>query len=214
MSDKKAVDEELYGKAEDETPEENPAEKKVEEKAEEKPAEKKAEEKPAEKKAEEKPAEKPVVEKYDIKLPEGSKLDDGAIERTVSFAKERGLTTKVAQELLDRESKMLGSYAESQHKAFKDIAAGWIDQAKADKEFGGEAFPANVELAKRVVTRYGSDELKKGLEETGFGNHPDLVRMLVRIGKSMSEDQLVMPGKNTTADKRDMAEVFYGQTKT
>ena len=154
---------------------------------------------------------KPEPEKFELKLPQGSLLDAGAIERTVAFAKEQGLPSKVAQALLDRESKLLAVHAEGQQKTYKELTTKWVEDIKADKEIGGEDFGKHAELAKRVVDRFGSDDLRKGLNDTGFGNHPELVRMLVKIGKSMSEDQLVLPGK-TAATGKDMADVFYGST--
>ena len=151
--------------------------------------------------------------KFELKLPEGSLLDAGAIERSVTFAKEHGLSPKAAQAMLDRESKLLGSNAESQKEAWDKGTAAWLETAKVDKEYGGEAFAKNAELAKRVVNRFGSPELLKGLNETGFGNHPELVRMFWKIGQAMDDDQLVLPGAKNTAAPKDMADVFYGSTK-
>ena len=151
--------------------------------------------------------------KFELKLPEGSLLDAGAIERTVAFAKEQGLTPKAAQAMLDRESKLLTTNADSQKEAWDKGTVQWLEASKVDKEFGGEAFPKNAELAKRVVERFGTPELMKGLTETGFGNHPELVRLMVRIGKAMDEDQLVLPGAKNTAAPKEMHDVFYPQKK-
>ncbi len=68
----------------------------------------------------------------------------------------------------------------------------------------------NVELAKRVVDRFGTDPLKKSLSESGLGNHPELVRLLVRIGKSMSEDQLVIAGHKPSETKKSAADILFG----
>jgi hypothetical protein len=195
------IEDTIYDKGEEGKKEEEP--KKEEAKSEEpKKEEKKEEPKKEEAKKEEEP-------KFELKLPKGSLLDASALERIVSFAKEQGLTPKHAQALLDRESNLLTEHADGQKKAFDAVTSEWVEQSKQDKEFGGEKFAENAELAKRVVHRFGSKELLNGLNETKFGNHPELVRMLVRIGKAMSEDQLVMPGKSTAATK-DMADVFYG----
>jgi len=149
-------------------------------------------------------------EKYDLKLPEGSLLGQDRLEKIASFAKERGFSNDVAQEILNRENALLVSYAEGQQVEAKKLSGTWMESSRTDKEFGGTEFGKNAELAKRVVQRYGSDELKKGLSETGFGNHPELVRMLVRIGKTMSEDQLVMPGSQS-AETKKIEDVFYPQ---
>jgi len=149
-------------------------------------------------------------EKYELTLPEGSLLTAEAIERTATFAKEQGLSNKAAQAVLDRESKALSSYAESQKESWEKETVAWLETAKTDKETGGEEFGKNAELAKRVITRYGTKEFASGLSATGFGNHPELFRFVLRIGKAMGEDQLVLPGSQTPAETKDMADLFYG----
>ena len=152
----------------------------------------------------------PVVpEKYDLKLPEGSLLSAEELGKIESFAKERGLPNKDAQALLDQQSKLLTSYAEGEKSKWGTETAKWPDAVKADPEIGGEAFQQNVELAKRVVTRFGSPTLIKGLSETGFGNHPELVRIFARIGAAMDDDKLVMPGSKSSAATKSMEDVFY-----
>lgn len=156
-------------------------------------------------------AEKPVVpEKYDLKLPDGSQLDAKAIEKVASYAKEKGLTNEQAQALLERENTAVAEFAERQKQEVKAKLESWVNDVKADKEIGGDAFNANAELAKRVIERYATPEFKATLDETGLGNHPELVRVFVRIGRAMAEDQLVLPGKDAAGMKRDPAEILYG----
>jgi hypothetical protein len=150
-------------------------------------------------------------EKYDLKLPDGSHFDAKALERTAAFAREQGLNNEEAQALLEREHEVVSTYAQDQ-KAMMDQRVGeWLVDAKADKEIGGEAFNANAELAKRVVERYGTEAFKKALNDTGLGNHPELVRVFVRIARSMSEDQLVIP-KAAGGMKKAPEDVFYPST--
>ena len=163
----------------------------------------------AEKPAEEKPK---APEKYELKLPDGSLLEATEIEKIASFAKERGLSNDEAQAMLNDRNTLLESYAGKQKKVWETETGKWMDQSKADTEIGGDAFEKNAELAKRVVTRFGTPALMEGLNATGFGNHPELVRMMVRIGKAMDEDQLVLPGSKAPAAEKEMADVFYGGT--
>lgn len=153
---------------------------------------------------------KPVApEKYDLKLPSGSLLEKSAVERIASYAKERGLSQEDAQSLLERESQAVSGFAEAQRAELEGKVESWKQEVEDDKEIGGAAFKQNVELAHRVLARYGSPSLRQALNETGLGNHPELVRVFVRIGKAMADDQLVMPGTQS-AGKRPIEEVFYG----
>lgn len=158
------------------------------------------------------PPEKPVVpEKYELKKPDGSLLGDKAVETISSYAKEKGLSNEQAQSLLERESSAVKSFFEEQQTKHNQQVDAWVGEVKADKEIGGEGYKQNVELASRVIKRFGSESLVKQLNETGFGNHPELVRVFARIGKSMTSDQLVVGG-GTPAPKREMADRFYGST--
>lgn len=163
----------------------------------------KADEKPTEeagKKSEE--SEKVVPEKYDLKVPENSILDANVVNRIADYAKSQGLSNDEAQALLDQENVTINEHIERKTNQ-------WAEECKSDKEIGGENFNQNVELAKRVVLRYGSDQLKAELNKTGFGNHPEVVRVFARIGKAMGEDKLVL--SNTQASgKMSMEEKFYG----
>jgi hypothetical protein len=166
-------------------------------------------------KEETKPAseQKPVApEKYDLKLPKDSPVSAARLEKIASYAKERGLSNDEAQALVDRESEAVSQYASSVKDSMKEKQGAWVEEAKADKEIGGDAFKQNVETAKRVVQRYGTDSLKNELSSTGLGNHPELVRLLVRIGKSMSEDQLVIPGQKPSG-KKSAESILYGDSK-
>jgi len=162
--------------------------------------------------------EKPVVpEKYDLKLPKDSLLTTEALERKAADAKARGLTNEQAQKELENENATIATYVDTQKQQqeaeWKKQNEAWVNEIKSDKEIGGEAFPKNVELAKRVVQRFGDDSFVKELDGTGFGNHPGLVRMLVKLGKAMSEDQLVLPGSQPAGAVKSSAEIFYSKSK-
>lgn len=149
-------------------------------------------------------------DKYDLTLPDGSLVDAAGVERIAAYAKAQGLSQPQAQALLERESGNAAAVKEGQAAQLEQAKKVWLAAASTDKEFGGDSFPKNAELSKRVIARYGSDALKAALDETGLGNHPELVRMLVRIGKAMSEDQLVIAGQAAGGEVKDAATVLYG----
>jgi len=139
----------------------------------------------------------PVVpEKYDLKLPEGSKLEASFVDQLSAFAKEQGLNQAQAQKLLDREhaSRLAFETAHkaAQDKALADYRAGLMTTLEKDPEIGGAKLAENAEYAKRFVAQFGSEQLKKDLNESGLGNHPELIRMLAKAGKQfMAEDRSV-----------------------
>lgn len=158
--------------------------------------------------AESKEAQKVVPEKYDLKLPDNSHLTPAYIEKIASYAKDRGLSNEEAQQMLERENSVVSEVLSQKEAEFRARTEEWKELAKADKEIGGEGFAKSTELAKRVIQKFASDELKDELNRTGFGNHPELIRVFTRIGKLMSEDQLVMPGTQA-GGKKSLEDIFY-----
>lgn len=139
-------------------------------------------------------AEPTVLKKEDLKLPEGSLLDPKAVEEIVSLANAKKLSKDDAQGMIERESKLVTSYVEGEKAKATQMQDQWFESSKTDKEFGGDGYDANVELGNRVLKKYGTPELEKLLADSGAHQHPEVQRLLVRLGKAMSPDQLVIAG--------------------
>jgi len=155
-----------------------------------------------------------VPEKYELKLPEGSLLDAKASERIAAYAKSQGLSNEQAQALLEREHGAVSLFAEGQKAELTRLGKEWVATATGDKEIGGtdENFKKNVTLARRVIARFSSDGFLDALDKTGLGNHPELIRTFVRIGKMVGEDKLVI-ANSQAATKLTPEELFYSKGK-
>lgn len=157
-----------------------------------------------------------VPDKYDLKKPEGSLLSDEHIKGIAEFAKTHGLTNEKAQALLNRESQLQTAAREAvvaeQAEQVSKLQESWITTASKDTEYGGAEFAKNSELAKRVLVKFGTPEFNAILDDPKqgrFGNHPELLRVFVRIGKAMSEDQLISPGAHGGKKEVSIADKFY-----
>ncbi len=165
-----------------------------------------------------KPAEKPddkeqkqdgAPEKYEFKPAEGQELDTAALEQFEPIARELNLTNEQAQKMVDLYgTKIMPMVQKQQAEAWQKQTEGWAETVKADKEIGGDKLTANLSAAQRALDQFGTPELKEYLNATGLGNHPDLVKTFVKIGKAMSEDGMV-DGSNQ--GQRSAAEVLYGK---
>lgn len=150
-------------------------------------------------------------EKYEIKLPKDSPLSAGDVDEISAIAKQKGLSNEGAQLLLDERNATAIKIQTQAQTQVQEQKTKWATEVQADKEIGGEAFKQNAELAKRFVKKFGDPEFGKMLDESGYGNHPGLVRMIVRAAKLMSPDQLVIPGSQEGAKVAKTAEeAFYG----
>jgi hypothetical protein len=129
----------------------------------------------------------------DFNMPEGYAMQGELGDEFKSVAKELGLTQEQAQKLVDLDVKRANAQAASVHKA----TAEWLAAAQTDKEFGGDALTENVAIAKKAIDAFGTDALKDLLQQTGLGNHPEMIRAFYRAGKAISEDRFVGGSKSS-----------------
>lgn len=154
-----------------------------------------------EKKPDEKKDQKPegAPEKYEFKAGEGVELDQEALKGFEPLARELNLTNEQAQKMVDLYGeKLLPQIQKQQTEAWQKTTEQWAADVKADKEIGGDKLVSSLSVAQRALDQFGTPELKEYLNSTGLGNHPELVKAFVKIGKSMSEDGMVTGSKTTT----------------
>jgi hypothetical protein len=147
-----------------------------------------------------------------IGLPEKTYLDAKDLEDIQALAKEHGLTNKQTQALLIKQSEKMDSFVNTQIENFKAKIAGYESAIKTDKELGGEKYNQSVSLAQRVVEKYGNESLRNEFNQSGFGSHPEVIRMLSRIGRQMGDDQLISPNAKPSTT-RSAEEIIYGKQK-
>ena len=115
-------------------------------------------------------------------------LDPEVLTAFGEVAKELNLPQEAAQKVLDKVAPVIQA---KQAKVLEEVKAGWVSDSQADKEFGGENLNDNLEVAKSALDAFGNQALKSLLVETGFGNHPEIIRFMYRAGKAISEDSYV-----------------------
>ncbi|WP_313338497.1 hypothetical protein [Stutzerimonas nitrititolerans] len=144
----------------------------------------------------------PAAEYTDFAVPDGMEMDAEVLTNFKGIAKELGIPQEAAQKLIDLQASLETKRSAAAEQAQAEQAQQWAAQIKADKELGGENYSKTVETAVKAIEQYGSPELRSLLNETGIGNHPELVKFCHRIGKALSEDGLVMGG---TQSAREMS---------
>tara|TARA_R110000796_G_scaffold9078_3_gene31204 strand:- start:5584 stop:6204 length:621 start_codon:yes stop_codon:yes gene_type:complete len=165
---------------------------------------------PTDVQSEEAESEEPTAENqppdvdYNFTLPDGYTADEDLTADLKSFAKENNLNAEQAQKIAD-----MGVQMQAKQSAdYQKQVDAWKEQVKTDEVVGGENFEANVSFAKKALNAYGDQELNDLLVSTGFGNHPAIVRAFYKMGKSVSEDTLVV-ANGTNTDAKDTASVMF-----
>jgi hypothetical protein len=159
-----------------------------------------------------------VPEAYELTTPEGfDGLDEKAVEAATPVFKELGLSNEQANKLMpvagqfaksiieQRDQQLLGTILE-QRKS-------WLEEAKADKEIGGTNWDATMQASARALDQLGfpkGSPLRTALDESGFGNHPEMIRLMSKVGKAVGEDSdFVRSDANAAVKPKDDRELFY-----
>lgn len=160
------------------------------------------------------PVTPPAEPVYALALPKDAVIEAGALERLTTFAKAEKLSPEVAQKALELANAEVAAdrtrQSEANAEAFKTMAfETWMTELKADKEFGGEKFDATVLESSRAVAKFITPEEKQILNDTGWGNHPMLVRFFARVGRTMAPDTLVNGNAGGVTQPKTDAQVIY-----
>lgn len=144
----------------------------------------------------------------DFTLPEGVELDAAVLESAAPVMKEAGLTQEQSQKFVDWYAKQVQAGAEKQVEAFNQLTSQWKTDSENDKDFGGDKFEESVGLARSAIDKFGTPGLKQLLSDHGVGNHPEVVRFMVRVGQLTKEDN---PGSggDQASEKKDHADILY-----
>ncbi len=143
----------------------------------------------------------------DFTAAEGVELDAELTEEFKTLAKDLNLPQDKAQQVVDLGNKLALKLAERQQALVVEARTSWANEAKADQEFGGEKLAENLSVAKKAMDAFGTPELKALLNESGLGNHPEVIRVFYRAGKAISEDRVLTGGGGNT--KSDKTRGFY-----
>lgn len=153
--------------------------------------------------------EKVVPEKYEFKQPEGVSMDTEALGEFEGVAKELKLSQEEAQKVTDIGAKLAQKWEAKQADAIQQAAAEWAATATADKEYGGEKLTESLTVAKKALDAFGTPELRTLLNDSRLGNHPEVIRFMVRAGKAISEDRMVTGGAGPSKAGTDTAKALY-----
>lgn len=161
---------------------------------------------------------KVVPEKYDLKVPKDSPLTAKHIEEFAKAAKENGLSNEEAQGLLERDHEVASQVVAAKEAEFVARKEAWKQEVIKDPEIGGmygAELKSNIVRAQQGLARFASASFMQMLETTGLGNHPEMVRMGLRIDKASANDRAVMVGgQNGVEGKKSAQESLYGGTKS
>lgn len=93
----------------------------------------------------------------------------------------RDLDARIADRLREQEA--------AQQMQWQAQISQWRQEVAQDPDLGGENLAASVARAQLALDRFDQDKsIGRLLEETGYGNHPAVVRFFNRMADALMED--------------------------
>lgn len=178
---------------------------------------------PAAPPAEAAPADKKDAPALELKAPEGFK-DTAAVEGIKALATELGLDSPKAQKVLEKFAGWQAAQAKAAEETFAQQEKAWVEALQKDPELGGAKHakpgeqpallsPAAQRDVGRAVQHFKAQGAMRLLHSAGLGNHPELVRLMASIGRSLREDSVAGTSAAPAPSERLPDHVlFYGPT--
>lgn len=153
---------------------------------------------------------KKAPEKYEVKAPEGMAIDEKLVEEFEPLARKLDLSNDEFQELADFYADKINTNATKMMKLADEINTQWAEEAAKDSEFGGDKYMESIGVINSAFKAFDPEgTLRTTLAETKMLNNPEILRLLYRVGKQISEDST--PGGSGGASQKTAAEILYGK---
>lgn len=147
-----------------------------------------------------------VPEKYELSMPEGWTVDEKALEAFTPIMKELGCSNEQAQKLADVFIQQVSARRSADIELLSNEVKRWEEELKNDEEIGGAKLNENLSYTAKVLMKYGGPDVRQLLDDTGLGSHPGFVKMLVKLGRAVSDDEWVDGTQGAAKSYLDMSD--------
>lgn len=149
----------------------------------------------------------------EVAAPKGLTVDATALEGFKAVAAEVGLDSPKAQKVLDYYAGIAAAREAEARKAddarFAAQESQWLAEAKAAPDIGGQRWAESEAAVRRAVTRFEAQPVARLLHAAGLGNHPEVLRLFVRLGRAVAEDSVAGSSAPAVAAPKDPLSVLY-----
>ena len=154
---------------------------------------------------------KGAPEEYgEFTVPDGFELNEELMAEFTPLAKALNASQEDAQKLIDMCSQTVQAALDEVYKPYYEAEAARKEIFAKDPEIGGDKKEEALSLALKTVKAFGTEQTSAEFDETGLGNSPELIRMLSRIGKKLSDDKEVFSSAGGDSGELSDAELLYG----
>lgn len=115
-----------------------------------------------------------------------------------------------ANALINLQGEVTKSVSEGFQKEWDKVRAGWIEMAKADKEFGGTNLEPTLGSISKLMEQFGDPGLREVFDATGTGDNPLMIRFLGKIAKTLTEPAMQTFTPQPASVEKTRAQILYG----
>lgn len=134
-------------------------------------------------------------EKYELTPPDGFEaIDTEVLAEAEPVLKDLNLSNEQANKLMPIAGQLVKKTLERAEAAINERAITnrreWAEAFESDPEIGGANKDKTIALAAKAFDHYGikaGEGVRALLDESGLGNHPDLIRFVARVGADLEE---------------------------
>ena len=133
---------------------------------------------------------------YELTAPEGFDVPAENLKGFSNLCNQIGISKEQAEKVLGwhkaRHEENIAHAAREEAQTLQN----WEREILADPEFGGSHWRGTLADARRALDRFDADgSLREFLRETRFQHHPQVIRVVARVGRALGEHGFVgMPG--------------------
>jgi hypothetical protein len=149
--------------------------------------------------------------KYVLELPEGMVIDEALAAEAFPMFKEVGLTRRQANRLATFFGEVRAKEAAEREAAWQRVNENWQKAAKADAEYAEVGFDRAVAIANSAIAKFGTTEFDAAIVQNGWGNHPEMIRFLYRVGRALADD-VSERGRGGGTEAIPLEQRMYGAT--
>lgn len=150
------------------------------------------------------------VEASALKFPEGSQTNEAITAKFLEITNGAKLPAEAVQQLVDLQANLAKEASEAGSKLWTETQAKWQDEVRADAEIGGQKLEENLSHVAKLIDRVSGDQapaVREAFAMTGAGNHPALVKFMVKVAKELSEPAPVAGAPGNVS--RDTASLLF-----
>ena len=157
-----------------------------------------------------------VPDAYELTAPDGLSIDPSDVAAATPIFKELGLTNEQANKLMPVAAQFAQRIGDQLNQQILDGVMverkSWLTAAEADPEIGGAQWKGSLTTAAKALDGLGFEKgspFRVLLDESGLGNHPDMIRAWVKVGKAIGEDSKFPRSDSNPAKPKSHAQTLY-----